>query len=142
MSNFTPLVQYSTEFDGDKLTMNLARLKRKDMLKLTPYVMDAETGEGKINMTELIDVASGFIHEYVSAFEGLTDARGNVLKFQDVVDEVYFMGLLSDIITKVFEISNITEADVKNSAEQPSMSALAQATSEAMSTPDTPAKLG
>ena len=131
MSNFTPTVKFETEFEGDTVRMNLRRLKRGDMMKLSPY-LTTETG-GAIDGMQLMDISAGFIRDYVFDFCGLTDAEGSELPFTAITDEVYFLGLISEIITRLFEISNMGEGDEKNSGVQPSMSTVAQAISEASS---------
>ncbi len=121
MSQFTPLVSFETEFEGDRITMKLRRLQRKDMQKLTPF-MHAEDGETKVSFTsqmEFSGMAMDLLPEYVSEFKGLTDSEGNTMTIEAILEEVYFTSLLQELVVEVFSISRLSGDDAKNS-EAPS----------------------
>jgi len=122
MSNFSRATTHSTEFEGDTVTMSLHGLKRKHMMMLGPYMPSEGDGMGAIESMKLLDVAAELLPDYVSDFKGLKDENGNALGFEDVVDEMYFIELISDIMSKLFDISNMGAKDAKNSRRQPSMS--------------------
>ena len=121
MSQFTPLVSYETEFEGDRITMNLRRLQRKDMQKLTPY-MHAEDGGTKITFSdqmEFSNMAMDLLPVYVSNFQGLTNSAGEPMSIESIIDEVYFSSLLQELVVEIFSISRLSGEDAKNS-EAPS----------------------
>lgn len=124
MSGFTKTVAFETEFEGDHITMTLARLKRKTMLALSKYMPDTQDGAavGALDSMQLLDVAANELTEYVTEFRGLKDSDGNALTFAEVADEMYFLELVSDIVAKLFEISNMGAKDAKNSPGQLSTS--------------------
>ncbi len=115
MSNFTPSVFYTTEFEGDSVSMTITRLKRKTIMKLIPLFTDVDLedfkkGRDEINadaMVKVLDVVSDELPKYVHDFTGLTDSEGKQLKFKDIVDEMYFLSLVIDIFSKMMEMSSI-----------------------------------
>lgn len=127
MSGFTPTVRYETDFGDDHITMSLKRLKRKDFMKLSPYMGEPD-GEGNMRITfqsqlEMMNVIGTQVPEYVENFQGLTDANGQALGIETVVEEVYFQDLLGEIIQELMRISHPSEADLKKSeAPQPASS--------------------
>lgn len=125
MSGFTPSVSFTTEFDGDTVSMRLRRLKRKDLNKVSPYMKMADPKSGLVQLSleesfEFLEIMSGVLPEYVQQFKGLTDAEGNPLDLNQALEESYFIPLISAITGRLFEISNVQEGEAKNSAGQPS----------------------
>ena len=112
MSSFTPLVKFETTFENDTITMTLKRLKRKAMMSLTPY-LNAD-GDGKINEMELMNVSADMLPEHVVSFGGLKDAEGNSISIEAMCEEAYFISLQADIVSKLFEITQLRKGDVKN----------------------------
>lgn len=111
MSNFTPLVPFAIDFDGDHITMDLCRLKKKTMLKIGPH-FDGEKGEdGKIvlafeDQKQLLIMMEGILPEYVSNFDGLKMKDGTKILLEMALEQSYFMILTSAILSKLVEISN------------------------------------
>ena len=121
MSRFTKTVQYVTEFQGDTVKVTLERLKRKDLLMLAPLMPKADS-EGKVTVNldtednlKLLSAVADRLPDYVKSFEGLKDANGEEITIQDVAEEAYFGELLSDIFAKLFDISFVSEDEIKNS---------------------------
>ena len=104
MSNFTQSVVYETEFDGDKLTCTLRRLKRKTFLKLAPYVVDGGMDQKKI--MEFLEELGDEFFEYVE-IEGLKDSHGVALTAQDVFEETYFITLMAELLGQLMVISTL-----------------------------------
>lgn len=113
MSRFTKKVTFETEFEGDTVSLKLARLKRKDMMTLSPFMPDGDQ-VGSAQTMDLMDVATNLLPDYVSDWVGPTDEDGNELSLEDVMEEMYFLELISAIVTKLFEASNMGTADAKN----------------------------
>ena len=112
MSSFTPLVKFETTFENDTITMSLKRLKRKAMMSLTPYI-NAD-GSGKIDELELMNVSADMLPDHVVDFKGLMDAEGNAITIEAMCEEAYFISLQGDIVSKLFEITQLRKGDVKN----------------------------
>lgn len=120
MSNFTPLVEYKTNFDGDNITMQLQRLKRKDIMKVAPY-LNGDIGEdGEMTMSfenqiQFAEVMAEVLPGSVKSFIGLKDTEGNAIDIGNAIEEAYFQDLISEIMGKLFAISKPSEAELKNS---------------------------
>lgn len=122
MGNYTPLVSHSVSFDGDLVTMNIRRLKRADMMKLLPYLSERTNANGETetvvafsSQAELFDVVSEMLKGYVTNFTGLKMADGENVSLENALDEAYYIPLVSDIVAKLIEVSQLDEADTKNS---------------------------
>jgi len=154
MGNFKKLITCKTEFDGDKIKADLKKLKRKDAVRLIPMMgaPDSE-GNFKVDdlaeQMELMDAMSDILsnHKYIVNFSGLfvTDTdpetgeqriRELVLKQGKLVDEAnadlleslledaYFMPLLSEIVSELMDKSFVKNNEVKKSVN-PSENTLA-----------------
>ena len=115
MSNFTPLVKKEYEFEGDKVWVTFARLKRKDMLKILPLVSslqnmdDTDPQKKQIATAEVMGGMLNIIPEYVRKIEGLKDTEGNDIAVETVMDEVYFMALASQIVMDILNKSVVLD---------------------------------
>lgn len=118
MSNFTPLVKFSLEFEGDSISMDLRRLKREAILKLSPYLTTNEqgkvTGLSFEDQTKFTNVMIEILPSYVTNFSGLVDAIGNLISLEDMIQEAYFQSLVSHIVSKLLLISSPDGGEEKN----------------------------
>ena len=69
MSRFTKNITKEFDFDGDNVTVTMKRLKRKDALKLMPYIGEPNE-QGEVEMTfndqmEMIDVGGDMLKKYI-----------------------------------------------------------------------------
>lgn len=138
MSKFTKAVRFTTEFDGDTVSMSLARLKRADMMKLSSYISIGPDGEalGELDQTAIMEVAVDFLPRYVTNFAGLMTEDGETVSLEEMIEEAYFFALASNIIAEIFNISNMGKGDEKNSDKQPNTSTAELETLEANPSPD------
>ena len=120
MSNFIPSVRYTTQFEKDEVFMQLSSMKTKDMAKLAPF-MKEDGNVSTVESMEIMRVGAEILPGYVDNFGGLTDANGSNVSFETVLEQVYFIELVSDIMAKLFDISRMSVKDEGNSDEQPSM---------------------
>ena len=108
MSNFTPLVTKQYEFEGDQVTVVFSRLKRKHMIAIMPALAEFESireeaGDNSPKlaqsaaMTTILELLVDKLPEYVKDFSGLRDKDGNAIEFNLVVDETYFMKLVTEM---------------------------------------------
>ena len=121
MSNFTPHITFETDFEGDHITAKLSRLKRKDMTTVARYVDVDEEGNlaGGLDVEQMIEFAAEVLPRYVEEFKGLKDADGNAISIETVVDEAYFLPLVTELVSALFDASGMKAADEKNSEGQP-----------------------
>jgi hypothetical protein len=122
MSNFTPTVSKTYKFEGDTITVEFSRLKRMDVLMMMPKVQQAaalqiekdEAGAATLNNEVLNDLLT-VLPDYVKKFDGLTYENGEPIKFEDAVNEMYFIDLITDIGMDVMNSSMVVEgAEGKN----------------------------
>jgi len=119
MSKYTPQVQFATEFDGDKVSMRLARLKRKHVVLMAPF-MSGETdvdGNDIISFkdeVQLSEVMSKILPEVVTEFSGLVDAEGVAIELTVAVDDMYFSELVAVITKELFTISRPGKEEIKD----------------------------
>lgn len=123
MSKFTPLVEYETGFEGDTVTMKIRRMTRADQQNLIPFMGDVDD-EGQLKMSfkdenELSNAMLGLLPQNIKEFAGLKDESGEDISLETAIKETYFMGLISEILMKLMEVSNIKAEDKKKSGESP-----------------------
>lgn len=122
MSNFTPRVEETVEFDGDTITYTSQRLKKVDMAMLKPLMPEPDEN-GKVVMSisdnvRLIDATIGLLPKYVSNFRGLTAKDGSTIDLEHMLGEAYFYSLQSDMASRLLKASFVNEDDEKNSGVQ------------------------
>ena len=109
MSKYTPMVEFETVFEGDTVKMKLKQLSRKTFLGWMPYF--AKTDEnGKLSPEDtlkLVNEAADILPEHVVEFKGLKDTDGNAIDLAVVVEEVYFIELVSEIVMRMIEICSV-----------------------------------
>lgn len=143
MSKFTQSVKKTFEFDGDTVAVSLARIKRGQMLQLSPHI----PGEGEAASAEqnlrLLEEASKFLPEVLKGFSGLADANGDNISLETMMDEAYFQPLLAEIISAWLETSAVSADEVGNS-DAPAGAGTEESgrTPKVEALPDSPAQLG
>lgn len=125
MSKFTKNFTVTKEFDGDTVIVNMSRMKRKDALKLAPYMNKITDGDTtkltfEDNM-QMVDAAANLLPKYVNSITGLYIDETEVTKdselFTDMLEEVYFMELVSELIGDL--VQNSFLQNVKKSEALP-----------------------
>ena len=125
MSKFTKQFKKEYNFEGDVVCVTMTRLKRKDAIKLAPYMSEPDE-DGKVSMAledsmKFADAANEIILKNIVEFSGLYDGANLQLNKEDVFgedSEVYFMPLTSDIITDLMEESFVGGGDEKKLEKQ------------------------
>lgn len=119
MSGFTPDFKHEVEFDGDKVTFVLRRLKRSHMQVLAPYIKTGADGDMKLTFPEtmeLMGAAAQVLPDVVKSMEGLT-IQGRPATLEEILDETYFMNFLGEVMGVLIQNSTTRAEDEKNSAE-------------------------
>ena len=115
MSNFTPLVEKTYEFEGDTIKVLFSRLKREDMLSIMPDVQRRMSEDREIKnlaTANILNKLLGVLPKYIKEFEGLSDKDGKAVTPEIVSDEMYFIELSTSIIMDI--ISESVVLDEKN----------------------------
>lgn len=111
MSNFTPLVEKTYEFEGDTVKVRFSRLKRKHTMELIPDMFS----ENSVDQSEVIRKALNFgdviADEYIHEMSGLKDTEGNSIEAKTVFEEIYFIRLANSIL---LDLINESFVEAKN----------------------------
>jgi len=123
MSNFTKTFTINTTFENDQITLIVERMKRKDALKLIPYMGEPDK-DGKIKISfkgqiELLDVAADLLPKYAKSMTGLVTKDGDVISIEDMCSEAYFLDLIGNIINELMTKSFMSKTERKKLKEQP-----------------------
>lgn len=111
---------YKTTLAGQPVVMQLRSLKRGAALKLFPMmekmgaIDDGESVRIAITSMELQELAAEILPEHVKNLEGFT-VDGAAPSIELITEEAIFSPLVTEIIGRLFTISQLTEEDVKNS---------------------------
>jgi len=120
MSNYRKNVGKTFEFEGDTIKVIAAPMKRKEALMMVPYMTKGEDGEVKLRFEDqmaILDIGADVLPKCIKTFEGLRDADGEQITFDEAVSEFYFMSLISEILQFVLNISSTDKDDEKKSEE-------------------------
>lgn len=120
MSNYIPSDTVTIEWQGDIITCEMEPVTNEDFAKLMPYFQENDNGDMVLRFEDKADFAriSGeLLPAYVTGFTGLTDARGNPVDFDTVLNKLYFVKLKSELVNRLFALSTPTGDDEKKSDE-------------------------
>ena len=128
MSKFSLTDKFETTFEGDVIHVVMSKLKRKDYLKITPFVkIDEVTKEVKMSFNDeqtFLDVAADLLPTYVENFDGLKDDNGKPIEVKTVVEHVYFLKLTSELVSQLMKNSGLQEEDEIKNLEEPQENAI------------------
>lgn len=111
MSSFTPIVKYTTDFDGDHLVFELRRMKVKHHAAVMRAVDLSKAGERESMIAE---TGQSVLPDCVVSMTGLTIAGQPVVDIKAVLDEVYFLPLVDNLLAELIRVSRVQETEVKN----------------------------
>ena len=124
MSGFTKEAEKTYQFDGDEVVVKYSNLSRGDMMVLAPVLPKTTTSDdgeqvvsGTVDLSqsmEMMDVAAGIMKNRIKSMAGLNDSDGNNITKDVMLNEVYFVGLASDILADMMNSSFLKEEDAKN----------------------------
>jgi len=125
MSKFTKHIKRTYEFDGDTVEVVMARMKRKDAVKIAPK-MGQPNEEGDITMTveqsiKFTDESADMLAKYVVSLDGLKEEDGTPIDKDALLGEegpVYFLELLSKMFADLLNASFVKKDDAKKSEGQ------------------------
>lgn len=124
MSKYLPTIEYTTEFEGDTVKIELVKLSRKDYMKIiavSPTSM-GDSGIAQVDIMKVLDSLDSIadiILKSVKSFTGLKDANGDALEFKDIISTTYFTELVMDVMKTLIEKSGrLNEEEEKKSEPQ------------------------
>lgn len=122
MGNFTQTFTHESEFDGDKIRVELRRLKRRHIAMLSPFIAQHADGAMRLTLDQqmpLLAVLEGILPECIVQIDGLKDRGNNALRIDDIIENVYFMPLFSEWLSALLTNSFMRAPDEKKSEPQP-----------------------
>lgn len=123
MGNFTREFTTLYHFDGDTISVTMRRLKRPEAMALAPFI-DLESGEISFeDSMQMMDKVSELLPNVIVEFSGLIVEGEEVIysqgddqkKLSFLFEEMYFMDLLTRIMTELINSSFLSEDDKKKS---------------------------
>ena len=117
MSNFTPRIKNTFDFEGDTIKVVMSRLRRKHMVVLMPFMSQDGLALEFTDVPAFLEAAAEVLSDCIVSFNGLTDADGtSITQESDLFEEevlggLYFMGLVQEMMGALLEASFIGEAD-------------------------------
>ncbi len=126
MSKFTKQIKRSYSFQDDTVLVSMKRLKRKDAIKLAPFMSEPDE-DGKVKMSfesslNFADKACEVLSKYTTSFEGLKEEDGTPLEVVDIFGEdgsTYFMELISEMMADLMEASFVGGEDTEKKLDAP-----------------------
>ena len=114
MSNFARSVKREFAFDGDTVHVTFTLMKATDFKSLSRFIKTDERGRptSTISFTdqvEMLSLASEILPKRVTSMTGLKDLSGVEMAIEEIVDEQYFIPLISEIFGAVLEASNVRD---------------------------------
>ena len=120
MGHFTQAVEETAKFDGEEVRYTLRRMQNKHMLRLSPG-FSTQAGDANIVLrtARLVEESKDVLKECVSNVSGYKDSAGNIVTFETMLEESYFLPLLDAMLGRLWQVSVMTEVDAKKSVVTP-----------------------
>ena len=123
MGHFTQAVEETAKFDGEEVRYTLRRMQNKHMLKLSPgFSQQATDANIVLRTARLVEESKDVLKECVSNVSGYKDNAGNIVTFETMLEESYFLPLLDAMLGRLWQVSVMQEVDAKKSAATPPVS--------------------
>ena len=110
------------EFDGDQVTVTYTNLKRKHVGVLSSNIGKNESGDVVMafaDQVSMLDALGDAVQECLVSVDGITDAEGHKVDIATIMDDVYFLPLVSEIIATIVETSFLSEKGVESVKKSP-----------------------
>ncbi len=120
MNEFLPQFEFSIPFGEQTVTGRMRALKRKDMLRLLPYLHPTNASSSSNAWEQslrLQEVGAQMLPDYVTAFAGLC-IQGSPAALEDILEHQYFSSLVDTLLAILIRgrPSEEEEPDEKKSA--------------------------
>ena len=115
--------KFETEFNGEKVSMEIRPFRRKAMTLLTPFLEKwAEFKEDAVPDMQLVDefleICAKILPDHVRAIDyRVRDSEGEEprpITVDDLTELIEFFGLTSSIVTGIATISGLNSGEQKN----------------------------
>jgi len=107
--SYTKYLEYKTTFDDQDVSMKMKRWTRGAYMELAPLMIKARDVdneiEGNLLAIELSDAMVKNLPDHIEDFKGPKDDDGNRVSLKEVIDDVYFLPLVNEIVNQMTVIS-------------------------------------
>lgn len=127
MGSYTKVIKEVIEFDGDTIEVTLKPFKRKDMMKMMPYLGEPDS-EGNYSLSQenqitMIDKAGDLLKKYFIKLEGMTIEDEPVIvgdneNFNLLFDDFFFVGFLAQVFGLLSGGASVNKETEKKSEGQ------------------------
>jgi len=110
MSKYTRATYFDIDFEGDIINVSMLRIKRADFMKMAPHIKTNDDGDVVMSMSdklEFMDLIADMLPKYVQKFDGLKTEEGEVLTLKEILDESYFIDILTTLVERLFASSGL-----------------------------------
>lgn len=108
MSGYLPQIRYETEFQGDKVVIELKPLGRKAFVQALPALEEAKnSSDSETKKLGAYEVACEVLDEHITEVTGLRDKNGNAVNKETMLNVVYFMMLVLGAFNKLIQESEL-----------------------------------
>jgi hypothetical protein len=120
MSKYLPSVEFSTEYEGDKVKMVMRPLDRPSAMKIAPYSRsdDEDKNRTQEEKIKVYDVACEILSEHLEEVSGLRDSNGNAVSKDAMLEHIYFMDLVMPAFARLVEASQLGKEQKPDSEEK------------------------
>lgn len=101
MSGYLPKIRFDTEYEGDKVAIEMNALNRGAFVRMMPALEKARASAE--NKMAVYDVACEVLKEHVETITGLRDGNGNAITKETFLDAVYFVDLVINAFSKLIQ---------------------------------------
>lgn len=102
MSGYLPQIRFETEYEGDKITIQMEAMNRKAFVRVLPALDDAkQIAASASKKMAVYDVACEVLNEHVTEITGLRDKNGNAVTKEALLNAVYFIDLVTGAFNKL-----------------------------------------
>lgn len=112
MGRFTPTVTFTTEFDGDKVTVEFRRMRSDQGMRLAPFLRPSEDGKGiaPLSIEDKIGLfreSIPILRECLVSITGSKQPDGTENSVDTILTQEYFGPLVREIMERIMEASRI-----------------------------------
>lgn len=102
MSGYLPQIRYETEYEGDKIAIEMTALTRKAFIKVMPSLDGAKQIAATASQKMAVyDVACDVLNDHVTEISGLRDKNGHAVSKEAMLSSVYFIDLVTGAFNKL-----------------------------------------
>jgi hypothetical protein len=116
MSGYLPKIRFDTEYEGDKVSIQMNALTRGAFVRVMPALEEARRSTA--NKMAVYDIACDVLNEHVESITGLRDGNGDAITKEAFLNAVYFVDLVTAAFNKLIQECSLGKAKSSDFAEK------------------------